>query len=260
MMNSQSKLGVFSSYLKLLLDKTGASFYISLAVMVFLGLTEGVGLLFIIPIVGLTGVGGEAVNSGKLGQFVESIFNYIGFSPSLLSVLLVYLAIISFYAVLKYFQSVLNVQLSQGLIKVWRNDVYKQLTYAKWEFIVRRKLPELAHVLTKEIAKVGQGTNQFVQIIGNVIILMVQIVLAMLISPILTTVAVLSTLILGAISKSFNRKSYELGAKDFGAGKQLHTMTFEQLAALKLAKSYGVEEQTISKVCLSVISSSAEMG
>lgn len=242
-----SKLSTFFSFFKNLRNRSGKEFYLSLATMVYLGLTEGIGLMLIIPFIALAGIGEGSLGNSKLVGFVRQMIEQLQFTPTLLNMLLVYVLLLTFYAFVKYIQSRLNVSISQNMVRKWRQELYSDIVYSNWRYIVSRKLPELVNTIVKEVAQVGQGTNQFVQLIGSSIILVVQTILAFLISPSLTFIAVSGSLILGLASKRFNKKSFELGQRDFGTNRNLHTQSFEQLSALKLAKSYGLEERSTSE-------------
>lgn len=211
--------------------------------MVYLGLTEGIGLMMIIPFVALAGIGEETLGKSALIRFVQNTLAELNFSPTLFSMLLIYLILVSFYAIVKYGQSRLNVTISQKIVSSWRAELYREIVHSEWSFLVTRKVPELVNTLVKEIALIGQGTNQFIQLIGSSVILLVQTALAFLISPTLSLIAVSGSVILGIASNRFNKRSFELGQQDFGTNRKLHTQAFEQLSALKLAKSYGLEER-----------------
>lgn len=241
------KFNTFSRFFKDLRERSGIKFYLSLATMVYLGLTEGIGLMMIIPFIALAGIGDAALGKSALIGFVQDSLAAINFTPTLLSMLLVYVVLVSFYAIVKYIQARLNVAISQNIVSSWRAELYQNIVHSEWTFVVTRKLPELVNTLVKEISQIGQGTNQFVQLIGSGTILLVQTVLAFLISPGLCLIAVSGSFILGVASKRFNKRSFELGQRDFGTNRNLHTQAFEQLSALKLAKSYGLESKVIEE-------------
>lgn len=238
-----SKLNIFLSFFKDLKKRSGFRFYAALATMIYLGLTEGIGLLMIIPFVALADIGEATLGKSALIEFVQDALAKLHFTPSLFNMLVVYLVLVSLYAVVKYIQSQLNVAISQNIAKSWRSQLFSDIVNSEWSFLVTRKLPELVNTLVKEIAQVGQGANQFVQLIGSGIILLVQTVLAFLISAKLSSIALCGSVLLGIASKRFNKRSFELGKQDFGTNRNLHTQAFEQISALKLAKSYGLEDK-----------------
>lgn len=219
----------------------------SLATMVYLGLTEGIGLMMIIPFIALAGIGEAELGKSALIGFVKDSLAALNFTPTLSSMLVVYVALVSLYAIVKYIQARLNVSISQNTVRSWRSELYRDIIHSEWTFVVTRKLPELVNTLVKEISQIGQGSNQFIQLIGSGTILLVQTTLAFLISPGLCLIAVSGSLILGIASKRFNKRSFELGQRDYGTNRNLHTQAFEQLSALKLAKSYGLEGKVVAE-------------
>ena len=97
-----------------------------LDMMVLLGLTQGVGLLMLIPFLRLIGLeGGES--PGGLAAHMGRVFAGVGLPLTMLSILCVYVGIVVVHAMVARYREVLNTKIIYGFTQVLRNGLYQAL-------------------------------------------------------------------------------------------------------------------------------------
>ena len=81
---------------------------VSIILMVCLGLTEGIGLLLLVPLLQLVGLDVQRGPLGHIGQFLSSGFTAVGVRPTLITVLGAYVLILSVNGLLHRWQITAN--------------------------------------------------------------------------------------------------------------------------------------------------------
>lgn len=212
------------------------------------GLTQGVGLLMIIPLLqtlGMTGAGGK---SGGLTRVVRGVFDFPGLPLNLYTILGAYVVVVFLFAVLQRWQTVLNVGIQQGFILFLRGRLYRALTYADWLFIARRKSSDITHALTSDIQRVGAGTHFFLQFISGAVLVVFHIAAAFLLSVPLTAATLVFGGLMALLMKPLNLKAYNTGKLFRSSRLALFGAVMEHLVGMKTAKSCGVEKQHTDKL------------
>ena len=218
---------------------------IALVILIFRGLTEGVGLLFIIPLLSIAGVTQIEASNSQLIQWVNQSFETLGISVSINSVLVIYFIVMTCYALLSYAQSVNTTKISQRVVLEWRAVLFKRITFASWHSIQQIKRSELQEILTTEIKRFAVISNSSVQFIGTMMVVLVYLILSFFLSFQLTLLSILPIGLLLVLNRPINKKTYTLGETAVKHNKAMNTVILEHLSALKLVKSYQKEEEHV---------------
>jgi ATP-binding cassette, subfamily C, bacterial len=241
---------MLKSYIHQLLKFSRLKVFLSMVLFFFLGLSQGLSLMLIVPLlktIGLTGVHDPGTVSGPTG-FIIRIFSLLGLSLNLSTVLGAYVIIVSFLAILKRFQALLTVEIQEGFIYYLRHRIYTALTYAEWSFILQRKTADLTHAITSDVQRVGLGTHFFLRSLSEVLLILFHILVAFLFSVPLTA----ATLVFGGMMMFFmrplNQKAEESGYFLRDSRKSMYSAIIEHFLGMKTSKSCGVETEHIRKM------------
>ena len=112
---------------------------VAAALMLVLTLTQGVGLLMLIPLLDLVGIEVSGGSVGLLADSLSRIFDTLRLPPTLAAVLLVYVAIIGLTAYLTRHQAILLHRLEETFVRTLRQQLYGAITDATWPFFIRHK-------------------------------------------------------------------------------------------------------------------------
>jgi ATP-binding cassette subfamily C protein len=215
---------------------------ISLTLLIVLGLTEGIGLLMIIPLLNLIGFGGTA-GSGGISAFIGRLMAMVGLPLTLPAVLGVYLVLMAGFAVASRFRDVLNMEIVQGFTHFLRNDLYEALTRVDWLSFTRIRAADITHVLTTAMEMVGYGTQQLLLLVSTLVIAAVNIGVAVTVSAVMTALALGTGALLLLILRPFNRQALRTGEELHQARNEMFAVVTDHLNGMKVAKSYGLEKR-----------------
>ena len=179
----KSLLGRYTKHLFQLMPKKVA---IALCLMVLISLIQGVSLVLLVPLLQLVGLNVGQGSLGQIASLISSIFTTLGLQLNLLNVLVLYVAVISFSAILNRIQTLRTSDIEFQFAAHLRKQLYIAITNSNWLFLTRMKSSNFAHALTNEIERISIGTGQFLLLLSSIMILIVYIIFALKLAGILT--------------------------------------------------------------------------
>ena len=234
------KHNMLAHYIKTLFQYAGIRAWISLGLMVLLGLTQGVGLLMLIPFLRLIGLGGGE-GPGGLATHIGRVFEGVGLPLTMSSILCVYVGIVTAHAMVTRYGEVLNTKIIEGFTQILRNSLYQALCRTEWLCFLRTRGSDVTHVLTSDLDRVGFATQQLLQLIGTVIIAGMHIAVALIISVPMTLFALACGGGFLLVLRPFNRRSNTFGKRLRRSMNDMYSAVTEHLGGMKIAKSYSLE-------------------
>lgn len=219
--------------------------FVALFLLVILGLTEGVGLMMLIPFLHLAGVAGGGGSGGNFMVFIADLFRAVDLPLTLPVVLCAYVGIITLHTIAKRYQAVLNAGIEHGFTRFLRNRLYESLAHADWLFITRNRASDITHILTSELQRVGSGTYHFLLLISTGAIATVHVGLAFMLSAQMTALALVCAAVLLLVLRPRNQKAHRTGKSLYLTMQGLYAAVMEYLGGMKIAKSYGAESRHV---------------
>jgi ATP-binding cassette subfamily C protein len=246
-LNNVSGLSVFIQFIRLLVRYNWLQTMTAIVLMTFLGLTQGIGLVMIIPFLSILGLSQAAGAGSGLVATVEHFSEILDITLTLPSILAVFLTILILYSLVEYFEVILNMHIERGFIRFLRNRLYHSLLHAKWLFSLRNRMSDTTAIITSEMERIGIGTQHFLNLISTVIIAIVHISLAFLLSVSLTMISLSISVILILLLWSKNKKIATIGKSIQHLMQSLYASVIEHISGMKLAKSYTAEKKHAKK-------------
>ncbi|BDZ69011.1 ABC transporter ATP-binding protein [Methanobacterium ferruginis] len=218
---------------------------LSVLLMVLLSLTEVVSLLMLIPLLGLVGLD---IGQGSLGQiagYVSLFFAFLGLKPTLAMVLVIYVVVISFSAILTRYQSIKTSEIQYQFAAHLRKRLYNAITNSSWLFFSRVKSSNFAHALTNEIDRISTGTGQFLTLLASIMILVVYIIFALELAGIFTGVIFAVGVVILLILRKRAGRSRSSGEEITTTTRDLYYSIIQHLDGMKTIKSFGMQDENI---------------
>ena len=227
--------------IKWLIQLADIKSFISLVLLVIMGLLQGVGVFMIVPLLSLLGIGNTAPE-GKLSK-IKLVFQYVGLPVNIQSIVLVFFGFIFMHACLKYYSANLNSKIVQNYANSLRKRLHLAVLECKWKQITQSRGSDIIGVLINEINPVAFGVSSIFQFLSIFIILMVHVVIASFISLKFTLVILLGASIIFFFQRKLFSKSYAIGKKLNYSMKELQNSLQELFENIKQAKSMGANQQ-----------------
>jgi ATP-binding cassette subfamily C protein len=161
----------------------------------------------------------------------------------------VYVVIVSLYAVIQRWSTILNSKLAHAFTRKLRDDLFKSMARVQWLRFIQIRGSDINHVMTSNLSTIDNGTYGLFALISTVFVVFVHIGLAMMLSFPLTCVAIVSSGLLLLVLRPLNRSSYELGEEWRQTMAALFGVLMDHLSGMKIAKSFGAEDRHIRSFC-----------
>src|SRR5690348_7517486 len=130
----------------------------SSVVLTVLGaMTEGIGLLVLVPLLSLIGVDVQQGSVGRAANWAAAAFGWLGLPLNVVSVLAVYVALIAADAAIRRWQTVTYCSLQLDFSASLRKRLHQVVMHAGWVPLTRCRASDLTHALTAQIDRVGNG-------------------------------------------------------------------------------------------------------
>jgi ATP-binding cassette subfamily C protein len=232
---------MFFRYLRVIRDAAGWRFPLALAVIVIVGLSEGAGLLLLVPLLQAAGVDTQQGSVAGLARFVARGFAAVHIPLTVAGALLVYGVVITVQAFLQEAQTLVSTVVQQSIVIRLRTRLYEAMLAANWLFLSRLRGSDLSHALIEETGRVGLATEQIMSLVAGSLMTLVYIAFAVRVSLLMTLAVIACGGILMILLGRRSRVSQEAGQEYSRVSAELYAAAHDHLAGAKAAKSYGVE-------------------
>lgn len=239
------KNSLLSKYTRNLTQLMPRKVLLAITLMVLLSLTEAVGLVLLIPLLGLVGLDVGQGSLGQIGELVSAFFRLLGLEPTLVSVLLIYVLVVSFSAFLTRYQTLKTSQIQYEFAAHLRKRLYNAITNSSWLFFSRMKASNFAHALTNEIDRISVGTGQFLTFISGIMILAVYIIFALELAGLFTGVIFAVGVAILLLLRRRASRSRSSGEEITTTTRDLYYSIMQHLDGMKTIKSFGMQNENI---------------
>lgn len=208
-------------------------------------LTAGVGLVLLVPLLSLAGIDAGGGSTDMFVTVVRDALAAVDIEPSALALLSLNLVVLIVAAALNRYQTVLEPTVYESFVLSQRNRLFQALTGARWRHSVNERASNNVHLLTTEVDRLGVAASGIVRLVSKVMLVAVHLVVAIVLSPLLTGLVALAGLVLTVVTQPLVRRARERGKQVSKAYQSLYGTINEHLAGLKTIKAHGLEEGSV---------------
>lgn len=214
----------------------------ALALAAAVGLTEGLTLVLLVPLLSLAGVevqgGAESIAARLTG-----ILGAVGITASLVSVLLLYVILTVLQATLVRAKALADTAAVHRYSFALRARLYTAISGAEWLTLARMRSSDFTFALTTAVDQVENGASNLLHMIASTLVVLVYLAFALRLSPQMSAVVVGAGLFLLAIQRARSAVGRSGGKVVTSRTQELYATASEQLGGLKTARSYGHEQR-----------------
>lgn len=225
--------------------------------MILASLSEGIGLLLLVPLLGVLGVVGDPAAAGAGGGGTDSdnplvallvqALSWIGLTPSIGGLLLAFLVLIGLRALIQYGRERLGVSLQHQLVDGLRLRAYDALLRVEWRWISASRRTDQASLLLTDLNRVGVGLNYGIGLLATAVTLLAYLATAFILSWRMTSLALASGALVFALLAGQRRQALALGRSLGEANRDLQGRVQESLAGIKLTKILAQEDRHLAQ-------------
>lgn len=212
-------------------------------------LTEGAGLMMLLPLLGLAGVLGGAHSQATLPARMISL---LGVAWNIETALLVFVSLVFLQAQLTLRRDRTAHELQVRFGDHLREKLYAAIACASWDFISGRHSGELSNVLSLEVQRITGGTYFLLRLFAVAAMGIAYLAVALWLSVGLTLLALFTGGVLWLMLRGADGAARQGGWLLSQANRNLFQQMQEFLSALKLVKIHGEEADSLRRFSIEV--------
>lgn len=166
-------------------DFSGREGLATMAVMALAVVTEGIGILLLIPLLAMVGM----TPSEQFPDWLQSMVDGVAGPGNLYIVLAIFLALVTLRQLLLLVQVERISRLRFRFVNHVRRQLLEALLQVRWRYLSRGMLYRQAQILTLDVNRIGEACELQFRLTAGLLFLGVQIAIAAVLSPGFTAVA-----------------------------------------------------------------------
>ena len=214
--------------------------------LVTAGAGEGVTLLLLVPLLRFVGLDPATGAMGRLDEGISSALASAGVPRTLGAVLLVYAAAASLQVLLVRYQAIFHIRLEQDIVRRLRQRLYRSIFGASWLFLARQRSTDLAHLLTRELDRVGAATAQLTSIAATLFVSVIYVGLAFALAPAMTAMVLGSGCVLLLALRGGSVRARAAGEAFSRASAGMYAVAIEHLGGIKAIKGQSRDDRSVA--------------
>lgn len=230
-------------YIATLWRIAGGQLAASVALTALAGLTEGLSLVILVPLVAIAMPGGSEMlrNLPLIGDILA------GWSPDLETLLAIFVGLVILQALLNRAKSLFNQRTIQDVSARLRTELFDSISYARWEALHNRRSSDLNHALSHDIDNVLGSIGSVLAIVQACLMLAIYLALALLIS---WPMALFAFAVGGALFLALyplRRRANRHGKRLIAMYQEQNATVLEFIGSIRLAKLFAAEDRQVSE-------------
>lgn len=211
----------------------------------FSGFLDGISTLLLITMINTSNI----IDLGSMNQHFSGLLSILDRLPSgyvLPLILLVYLVVSISSRYLYRAISIRNMVIQMSFLRKLRLETYFALFQAKWSLFLKHRKSDLINIVNTEVGVVSTGIQSVLGLFSSLIFTTIQVLIALLLSPVITIFVLISGFFLVLLNRNFLKKSYALGNRNYELGVEYFAGMTDQINGMKDIKSNSIEKSRLS--------------
>ena len=223
----------------------GMKLFLLAMLMAVVGVTEGMSIVLLLPLLARLGVAGSMDKSGLAANLLGSLNAWLGDRIEPLVALIVVTIVLS--SALFLLQNWLLAALSQHYAAQWKQRQLRAFFGARWPFFTKHKAGELLNAIITEPGRLSAAALNMLSLMTSVIVGLTYLTYAMLLSWQATLLLLAGFAILVLSIKRLYGKSRTIGGAMGPLNAKQQVVIGEFLQAAKLVKAAAIENVAIER-------------
>ncbi len=205
------------------------------------GVTSGFSIVLLIPLLQLLSIGAGQEPEG-VALAISNLADRSGIQITIGSILVVYMALLTFSALIQYWKAILDARYQQTFIYTLRRRLFRKIIMADWQLLNSRSKTNHLQVLTREVPNLANYYYFYLRLLTTVIMTGAYTVYALLISGRFTLVIIAVGVILFFALRKFLKRSFHLGQGYVDSYNRLLKYIDDFWQTVKIAKVHSSED------------------
>jgi ATP-binding cassette, subfamily C, bacterial len=231
-----------SKTLKFLLEYQPWRLLLIFVLTLIMGATSGFSIVLLIPMLQLLSIGGGGAEPGGIALFIQNMADKAGINLTIGTILLVFMVLLTFSALLQYWKSILDARYQQTFIYDLRKKLFRKIIMAEWQTLNSRSKTNHLQVLTKEVPNLANYYYFCLRLLTTLIMTSAYIFYALMISARFTMIIIAVGVVLFIILRKFLSRAFHLGEGYVDSYNRLLKYIDDFWQTVKIAKVHSSED------------------
>ena len=212
-----------------------------IALMIGVAVTEGLGIILLVPMLALLDTGGTGDASGMT---IAHWIGDMGLPLDLRNLLALFVVLVALRALMLAARAIAGLRLEIALVDGLRDRLYRAILAAQWRMTGGMRQTDNVSMMISRVDTAGYCFNRTLGLAATLVTLGGIAATAFYLSPKLAGIAIVGGLLVLAGFSRFRQRSQELGVALGDAYDAIHSQLQQGLAALRLIKMLGRERRS----------------
>lgn len=235
------KLRDAPQFLRFTWDLTNGKIAWGILVSLFVGLTEGLSIIMLLPIIAAA----SPSQSEKIAEIPLVGAWLSNFAADLKVVLFIFVILIAIQALLSRYRSLLNQRILLSSSDKMRKELLEKVGMARWEAIRAKRSADLNHVLANETHRIMSAINDIQNLIQNFVLITIYLALAAFVSLPMALFATVVGAILFLLLYPIRQRAKTHGKETTHLYETQNRTVLEFISSLRLIKLFCIEKKVL---------------
>ena len=226
--------------------------------MVAAAITEGLGLLLLVPLMIIVGLAPGQFSGNRIVLAVNDAAGQLGLSLNLSLVVIVFVVLVSLRQIIVYSSSRLIEDTRINYVAKLRKELFEALGATRWGKLSGSQLVQFGQVMLMDCWRVGDAAQSLFRITSGVILLAANVVVAILLSPALALIVLVSISVLTLVFSNRFAAVQVQGTRITRVQNEVYRVVENFVDNLRVAKMAGAESRMQDEFATTVDALSAE--
>lgn len=216
-----------------------------LVLQVVLTSITGVGLLLILPLLGLLGFGPGGADNPLLAR-LEASLDQLGLALTLETGLMLFVGVIGLRSLLNWRRATWQVEVEQDFQTTLRNQLYETLARTELYWLQRLRTSEFIQATQSEIRRAQEAVNALFQLFAQTLNLAAYFIVALFLSVLMTLFALVCGGLAVLIMLPLVRRTHKLSRQQIRIRSSMINNLIEHIQGLRTARSLDLTERFVA--------------
>ncbi len=238
-----SRIHNFVDLVRHLLSFSGWRAAVLVTLMVLAALSEGLGLLLLVPLLAFVGLAPAETYDSALMEAMTSAANRFDVSLSLELVLATFVLLVVMRQLIVYLSARLSADTRVNYVAAVRKEFFASIGATSCRYLNGQRLTQLGQVLLMDCWRIGEAALNVIRILSSVILMLANIAVAVILSPLLALIVLGSISLLTLLLSNRLREVQAQGRKVSQIHNNIYRVVENYMDNLRVAKMAGVVER-----------------
>ncbi|WDE07901.1 ABC transporter ATP-binding protein [Thalassomonas viridans] len=219
----------------------------NLSLQFVLGLTQGIGILHLLPLLSLVSgqslqvLGAASLNGSEQGlPDLPALLSYLP-QLTLTQLLVIFVLILCCHGLVKRKQFCLSAAIENAFVYHSRKSLYQALCRTNWPLLCRLRSTNINHVLTIEVQRLAHMVKLFFELTSVCLLSLFYIALGLWLQPQLLMFCLATGLVLFLLLRKYNHQANDLGLQSQQHIRSVFALAGNFLGGVKTIKAHALE-------------------